>query len=367
MRRVLIVLGVGFVLFIGYFLLWPVPIDPVAWEAPPNPGYTGQFAVNQQLAALERVEVPGLTGPEDLAFDPEGTIYTTSHEGWIARRVPGSDTFEAWVDTDGRPLGVDWDAAGDRLVVADAFRGLMAVDRAGRLTLLTDEADGIPIRYADDVVAAADGTLYFSDASVKFGAEDWGGTYPASMPDIFEHAGHGRILAYDPVSGHTSVLMEGLVFANGVALTPGDAALLVVETGSYRVHLHHLRGARAGTTEVLLDNLPGYPDNLARGEDGRYWVGLVSERRGIVDNLAPRPFWRRVVQRLPDAVRPEATRYGHVAAFTLNGEIVMSLQDPSGDFARTTGAFEAEGGLWITSLHEPDLGWLPIAMPSGGS
>lgn len=342
----------------AYLLAWPVPVDPRPWAPGESPGFGGPYAKNQRLAELERVPVGGATGPEDLAADPEGTLYTTSHEGFILRRPPGG-RFERWVETGGRPLGIAWDAAGDRLAVADAFLGLLAVTRSGAVERLTDEADGVPIRYADDVVAGADGKLYFSDASTKFGAAEWGGTYEASLLDIIEHGGHGRLLVFDPASGRTSTVLDGLQFANGVALTPDEESVLVVETGSYRVLRHHLAGPRAGTTETVIENLPGYPDNLNRSSRG-YWLGLVSERRAVIDGSAGSPFVRRILQRLPAFLRPEATRYAHVIAFDLDGEVTANLQahGPKA-YARTTGAFEHEGALWITSLHEPALARMP--------
>lgn len=348
----------GLVVFaLAYLLFAPVPVDPVAWSPKPNPGFSGRFAENDRLARVERVPVPGLTGPEDLAVDPRGTLYTTSHEGFIARR-PSGGGFEKWVSTGGRPLGLDWDRAGGRLVVADAFRGLLAVTSSGAVDALATEAAGLPIDYADDVVAARDGKLYFTDASTKFGAEAYGGTYEASLLDIVEHGGHGRVLVFDPKTDHTSLVVDGLQFANGLALSPDERSLLVVETGRYRVVRIDLDRPKAGL-EVVIDNLPGYPDNLNRAGD-RYWLGVVSTRRAIVDGTAGLPFVRKILQRLPRALRPEATRYAHVVAIDGDGRVLADLQDHApGAFARTTGAFEHEGSLWITSLHEPDLAVLP--------
>ena len=79
------------------------------------------------------------------------------------------------------------------------------------------ESCGIPIRFADDVAVAADGKVYFSDASTKFGAKESGGTCEASLLDLMEHGGHGRLIVYDPATGVANTLMDGLNFANGVA------------------------------------------------------------------------------------------------------------------------------------------------------
>ncbi len=99
-------------------------------------------------------------------------------------------------------------------MVADGYRGLLRVNPgSGRVEVLTDGADGVPFRFTDDVDVASDGTIYFTDASSKFG--------PAmhARDDIIEHGGHGRFLKFDPASGATTVLIDGLQFANGVALS----------------------------------------------------------------------------------------------------------------------------------------------------
>lgn len=363
MKRVAIRVGIPVLLLLLYFGLWPVEVDPVAWTPRPDAGYTASFARNDGLSAVERVPIPDLTGPEDLAADPEGGLYTTSHEGWIVRRPAGKANFERWIDTGGRPLGVDWDGAGDRLIVADAYRGLLAVDRDGRLEVLADTADGVPIRYADDAVSLPDGRIFFSDASTKFGAEAFGGTYEASLLDIMEHGGHGRLLVWSPASKTARTVLDGLQFANGVALGPGGESILVAETGSYRILRYFFAGPRKGKTETLIDNLPGFPDNLNRGQEGRYWVGIVSSRRAIVDAVGPYPFLRKVLARVPTAFRPEATRYGHVVAFSIEGEVLLDLQDHEERFVRTTGAFEHEGALWVTSLNEPDLARIEVDLP----
>ncbi|MEO1232411.1 MAG: SMP-30/gluconolactonase/LRE family protein [Myxococcota bacterium] len=363
MKRLMSGLGVGFLLVLLYFLLWPVEVEPVAWSPAPDRGYTGAFARNDRLSSVQRVQVPDLTGPEDLAADPQGTLYTTSHEGWIARRSPGQKVFERWIDTGGRPLGIDWDGAADRLVVADAHRGLLAVDREGRLTVLADEVEGTPILYADDAVCLPSGEIYFTDASTKFGAEAFGGTYAASLLDIMEHGGHGRLLRWSPDTQAVTTAVDGLQFANGVALGPEGRSILLAETGSYRILRYFFAGPDKGETKVVIDNLPGFPDNLNRGGEGRYWVGIVSGRRAIVDAIGPYPFLRKMVTRVPTSFRPEATRYGHVVAFSVEGEVLLDLQDHEEAFVRTTGAFEHGGELWITSLHEPDLGRLSVDLP----
>lgn len=355
MRRKLRDAGIAFgAALVLYLLLWPVPIDPVAWDPPVDAGLTGPFAPNDRIAGTLGMALGGHEGPEDASIDPSGRILVATHDGTIVRLAADGSSPEDFARTGGRPLGIEHDRDGN-LLVADAFRGLLSIAPDGAVTLLADEAEGVPIRYADDVDVAADGIIYVSDASTKFGAEENGGTLPASLLDIFEHGGHGRLLAHDRRSGTTRVVLGGLQFANGVAVDPAQRFVLVAETGSYRVLRVWLQGPKAGTHDVLVDNLPGFPDNVEVGREGRFWIGLAAPRNAAVDTLAGTPSLRKVVQRLPAAVRPRPARVGHVLAVDDTGAVVASLQDPTGSYAMTTGALETKDFLFVTSLTERTL------------
>jgi sugar lactone lactonase YvrE len=355
------ILGMVVVLLLGtvsYLLFWPAPVDPKSWTAPPNPGYSGPYAANTRLQGIETLPLAGFHGPEDVALDAAGRIYAATHEGRIVRLEADGTGPTAWADTKGRPLGIDFDGQG-ALIVADAYRGLLSISPQGEVTLLTDEADGAPIRYADDVDVAADGKIYFSDASTKFGAKESGGTMEGSLLDIMEHGGYGRLLVYDPAAGVTRTLLDGLNFANGVAVSPDRQFVLVNETGNYRVIRYWIDGPRKGQAEPFVEQLPGFPDNISTGLDGRYWVALVSPRNSLVDNLSQKPFLRKMIQRLPAFVRPKAVAYGHIIALDPDGRVVEDLQDPGGAYPQNTSVTETPDHLYLGSLITPVLGRLP--------
>jgi sugar lactone lactonase YvrE len=331
-----------------YLLTWPVPIEPVAWNAPEDAGYSGDFALNDALVELDTIDIAPYHGPEDIAVDPLGNLYAGTESGEIIR-IDADREIEVFARTGGRPLGLEFDAVGN-LLVANGTAGVQRVDGSGNVTVLTNTVGGKPIGYADDLDVAPDGRIYFSDASTKFGAGDYGGTYDASLLDIMEHGGHGRLLVYDPATETTEVVLDGLQFANGVAVDPQGRYLLVNETSNYRVLRYWLGGARAGETEVLVDNLPGFPDNINRGLDGRYWVGLVAPRNALLDALSDKPFLRKVVQRLPQALRPKAVASTHVIAIDANGDIVANLHGNGVPVSTVTGALEMPGALYLSSL-----------------
>jgi sugar lactone lactonase YvrE len=367
MKKIATLIGLLLVLLAAYLSLWPVPIEPQRWAAPTAPGYSGPHAVNTRLANLKMISLGGEEGPEHIVIAKDGKLYTTVASGNILRMNPDGSALEVFANTGGRVLGFDFDAAGN-LIAADAVKGLLSISPDRKLTVLTDKvsdkAGSDPIRYADAVVVAANGKMYVSDASTRFAPAKWGGTFEASVLDILEQSATGRILEYDPATRATRIVARGFSFANGVALSQDEQTLFVNETGKYRVWKIAIKAADLDVNQasplasVLFDNLPGYPDNLMRGLDGKIWLGFAKPRNPTIDKMAGKPFMRSLTLRLPRALWPIPKAYGHVMAFTEDGKVVADLQDPSGAYPETTAVTETRERLYIQSLHAKGLGWL---------
>lgn len=330
---------------VGYLLLWPVKIDPEAWTPPAAP----PLVPNDRLTSAERLGRGVGTGPEDVAVDREGRIYAGVGGGRIVRLAPDGAVPETFADTGGRPAGLRFDAAG-ALFVADCEKGLLSVDPAGQVRVLATEAGGVPIRFADDLDVARDGTVYFSDASTKFTLHEF-------VLDTLEHRPNGRLLAYDPRTGETRVLLDGLYFANGVALAPDESFVLVCETNTYRVRRLWLAGPRAGESDLFVENLPGFPDGILWNGRDTYWLALASPRSALLDRTLPYPFARKIIARLPAALVPGPERYGFVLGLDAEGRVVRDLQDPEGrGYANVTNVVEHGGMLYLGSLTETAVG-----------
>lgn len=348
MRRALRYVVIVLALFVLYLLLWPVEIDPVAWQPPKAPEMAGRYAPNDKLKSVERLGEGAGVGPEDVAIDAQGRLYGGMVDGRIIRFSPDGSNPKEFANTGGRPLGLAFDKAGN-LIVADAMKGLLSVAPDGTITVLTTKGGDKPLNFTDDVDVAADGTIYFSDASWKF-------PYGKPTADIFEHRGNGRLLAYDPKDKSTKVLVEGLQFANGIAVSPDQRFVLVVETGSYRIRRHWLKGPKKGKTEIFIDNLPGFPDGVSSNGRGTFWVALFSPRVPTADQLASLPFVRRIIWRLPESMQPKPIRYSFVLGLDAKGKVTHNLQDPAGTYSPITSVEEHGGKLYLGSLTEPAIG-----------
>lgn len=364
MKKTASIIAVLLLALAAYLSLWPVPIEPVSWNAPAAPGYVGPHTVNKLLSGLKMISLGVEAGPEHIVLAKDGKLYTTVASGNILRMNPDGSAQEVFANTGGRVLGFDFDATGN-LVAADAIKGLLAISPDKKISVLTNRVGTEPILYADAVIVAANGKMYVSDASARFAPAQWGGTFEASVLDILEQSATGRILEYDPATRATRVVAKGFSFANGVALSQDEKTLFVNETGKYRVWKIAVQANNLDVTQanpqasVLFDNLPGYPDNLMRGLDGKIWLGFAKPRNPTIDKLATQPFLRKLTLRLPRAMWPIPKAYGHVMAFSEDGKVLADLQDPSGAYPETTAVTETTDRLYIQSLHAKGLGWLP--------
>lgn len=351
-------------LLLAYLLLWPVPVEPAVWDAPEDRGYIGVYAPNADLADLSTIDLASHHGPEDIVALPDGRLLTATQEGYILAVDPRDGSVTTLAETGGVPLGLEMNERSNRLIVADAYRGLLSVGQDGSVETLTDSVNGTPILYADDLDIADDGVIYFSDASTKFGAENSGSTMAGSLLELMESAGTGRLLAYDPATAETRIVADGFVFSNGVAMAP-DGDVLMLETGRYRL----LKiDPETGSQSILIDNLPGFPDNINRGPavEGvgeTYFVGIVSPRSDWLDKNSENVLMRKIAMRLPESMRPSAQPYGLILQIDADGNILRTWHDPDGAYPTTTGAVVVSDDLgermYITSLLSPTLGYRP--------
>ncbi len=178
---------------------------------------------------------------------------------------------------------------------------------------------------------------------------------------LLEHGGDGRLLRYDPGANQAEVLLDGLQFANGIALSQNEDFVLVTETGNYRIVRYWLKGDKAGTHDIFMDNLPGIPDGISANGDGTFWLALFSPRNAMLDSLSDKPLLRKVAFRMPSFLQPQPVHHGFVLGLDEQGQVTHNLQDNSdGAFAPITSAEQHGNTLYLGSLTEPRFAAYPL-------
>lgn len=316
---------------------------------------------------LTVIGVPG-QGAEDVVVAPDGTVWTGTVDGAIHALDPDGRSTRRAASTFGRPLGLEWLPDG-RLLVCDAERGLLAVTTDdGEVQELVTQVDGQRLRFTNNAAVADDGTIWFSDSSRHWGVHEW-------KSDLIAHTRSGRLLRRDP-SGAVETVLDGLAFANGVALAADGSAVYVAETALRRVRRVPLADGRAlpgqqvgaegkdahlGDGDVLVGGLPGYPDNISRGSDGLVWVTIASPPDPVLGLLQrSHPLARGAALRLPEALKPSPRRTARVMAYDDAGTLVHDLEADAGEWHMATGVREHDGRVWLGSLVEPAVAWIDL-------
>ncbi|WP_328370010.1 SMP-30/gluconolactonase/LRE family protein [Streptomyces sp. NBC_00445] len=293
----------------------------------------------------------GGRGPEDVVADARGRVLTGVEDGRILRIDRLTEPFAARVEviaeTGGRPLGLEL-LPDDALLVCDAVHGLLRVGLAdGIVRILVDSVAGERLRFCSNVIALSDGSVCFTVSSRRYPLEHWIG-------DLVEHTGTGRLLRLAPGSDTPEVLLEGLQFANGLAVSGDESFLVVAETGACRLTRYWLAGPKAGHSEPFAEHLPGMPDNLWRaGPDGPMWVSLAGPRVPPLDLFhRATPAVRRAAARLAVRAPYRPTAWAGVLAFDDEGTVLHHLTRRRSRFRMVTSVCETDGHLILGSLWE---------------
>uniref|UniRef100_A0A0D9XFB7 Strictosidine synthase conserved region domain-containing protein n=1 Tax=Leersia perrieri TaxID=77586 RepID=A0A0D9XFB7_9ORYZ len=235
----------------------------------------------------------GVIGAESLAFDSNDQgPYTGVSDGRILKwrgaslgwttfaynedyrrnsvcKTASSDETESLC---GRPLGLAFYRRTGDLYIADAYKGLMRVGpRGGKTEILATEAGGVPFNFVNGVdVDQATGDVYFTDSSTTY-------TRRSNINIMYTCDATARLMKYDAQTKQVTVLMTGLPYANGVAVSHDGTYVVVAHTWPSQVFRYGIKGPNAGQYKLFAD-LPGYPDNIRRNIGEGYWVALNREK-----------------------------------------------------------------------------------------
>ena len=341
-----------------------VYVAPTYHALPPPPpteiGGGGPFEQNDKLRDVSLIGLERIEAPEDVILDRNDVLYAGSRHGDIIRFFPPDyERMEVFAHIGGQPLGMAFDRQ-DNLYVCIGGMGLYRVNPDGAVEKATDETnrsvysvnDDSRLRLADDLDITDDGLIFFSEATVRYEMDEW-------PVDGLEARGNGRIICYDTKTGATHTALRGLKFPNGVAVASDGQSILFAETFGCSVKRYWFAGPKKGAVEVVMDNLPGYPDNINLASDGNYWLALVGMRSPSLDLAWKMPgFRRRMAKRVPiDEWLFPNINTGCVVKFNEQGKILESFWDLKGvNHPMITSMREHRGYLYLGGIANNRIG-----------
>ena len=295
-------------------------------------GQRRAFAQNDKLRDVSLIGLGRIEAPEDVILDRHDNLYAGSRHGDIIRFLaPDYKEMEVFAHIGGQPLGMAFDRD-DNLYVCIGGMGLYRITPERKVEKVTDETnrslysvnDDSRLRLADDLDIADDGRIFFSEATVRYEMHEW-------PVDGLEARGNGRIICYDPNTGTTRTVLRGLKFPNGICIASDGQSILFAETFGCCIRRYWFDGPKAGKTEMVIDNLPGYPDNINLASDGNYWLAMVGMRSPALDLAWKMPgFRKRMGKRVPiDEWLFPNINTGCVIKFNERGEVLEFALGPA--------------------------------------
>jgi ribose transport system permease protein len=329
----------------------------------------GAFALNNKLRDVSLIGLGRIEAPEDVILDKDDNLYAGSRHGDIIRFfAPDYERMEVFAHIGGQPLGMAFDRQ-HNLYVCIGGMGLYRITPQQQVERVTDETnrswrsinDDSRLRLADDLDIADDGRIFFSEATVRYEMDEW-------PVDGLEARGNGRIVCWDPRDNSTRTVLRDLKFPNGICIASDGQSILFAETWGCCVKRYWFDGTKAGKVESVIENLPGYPDNINLASDGNYWLAMVGMRSPSYDLAMRMPgFRKRMAQRLPlDEWLFPNINTGCVLKFSEAGEVLETLWDLGGEnHPMITSMREHKGKLYLGGISNNRIGvyTLPGADP----
>jgi len=325
--------------------------DAEGYKPQPRPKFEGVYKKNHALSNALIICKGKLTRPEDVAVDPNGTIYAgNAISGTISRIVlapDGSQSIETFAEPGGgSTLGLLFNHEGN-LIACNTLLGLISINQTGEVSVLTDRSNEEKLTFPDDLDIDSTGKIYFSDASNKYNKLSGMHSYEF---DFLEGRAHGTLNVYDPATKETKCLLKGLYFANGVALSKDEDFVLVCESSRYRLRRYWLKGPKAGTNDIFVDNLPGLPDGVTRDPQGGYWIAIPALRTKYIDLVQGSAHLKNSLGHFPAEIWRSTKHYGLVLHMNDSGQIDRSLHDPKGRFYFITNVVPWKNYLFFGTL-----------------
>lgn len=333
-------------------------VNPLAWTPPAKPLFEGKTKLNTELTTVEKIDLGGWVGAEDIVFDSLGNLYCGVHkaendfsDGKILKIHPDGE-IDLFYDAGSWVAGLHFDKQNNLIALSHKL-GLISISPKKEVRVLANE-DGKGRRFLIPNGIEMDSTqnIYFTNTSsespytIKYGRKL-----------ILEMKPNGALYQYEPSTKEIKTLIDGTYFGNGVVISKDESYLLMVETTKYRILKYWLKGEKAGKTEVFIDNLHGFPNGISVREDGTFWLGFTTKRNDALDKIHPKTGMKKLVYSLPTWLQPKEDKFGMVMHLSEDGVILSTLFDPTGAAMPEAGSVKEQNGfLYMGGDNLPYIG-----------
>ena len=211
----------------------------------------------------------------------EGPVYFADGRYLLWSDIPNNRIMR-WSEDDGHVSvfradshysnGNTRDREGRLITCEHDARRVTRTEHDGRITVLLDRWDGKKLNAPNDVVVAQDGAIWFTDPGYGIDGPYEGHAAEAELPC--------NVYRLDPQTGTARVVAGDFTRPNGLAFSPDERRLYVVDSGITHGGPSHIRvfdvqgDILAGGGVFAEDFAPGLTDGLRTDTDGNVWASM---------------------------------------------------------------------------------------------
>jgi gluconolactonase len=224
-------------------------------------------------AAIERIAT-GFRWTEGPVYFADGgyLLFSDIPNNRIMRWLEDDEHVSVFRSPSAHANGNTRDRAGRLITCEHGLRRVTRTELDGSLTVILDRFDGKPLNAPNDVVVAADGAIWFTDPGYGI-LTDYEG--PKSVFEL-----PVRVYRVDASTGQASVVADDFVRPNGLAFSPDERQLYIVDSGITHGGPAHIRvfdvdGGQLRNGRVFADDFaPGLTDGIRVDRDGIVWASV---------------------------------------------------------------------------------------------
>jgi gluconolactonase len=150
-------------------------------------------------------------------------------------------------------------------------RRVTRTEHDGRITVLIDTFEGKKLNAPNDAVVTQDGAIWFTDPGYGILGNYEGHRDTLELPP--------QVYRLDPRSGRATVAASGFGRPNGIALSPDEGRLYVIDTGAptggSNMRVFDIAGERLMNDRVFIANFgTGITDGVRTDMEGNVWCSM---------------------------------------------------------------------------------------------
>jgi gluconolactonase len=268
----------------------PLPLGPLPGSVYPDPHLESMvkpteptfgpadFPAFAGTMAVERIAT-GFRWAEGPVYFPAGryVLFSDIPNNRIMRLDENDDHLSVFRQPSMNSNGNTIDREGRLITCEHSGRRVTRTELDGSITIIADKYNGKKLNSPNDAVVAADGSIWFTDPIYGIG-----GYYEGikAEPEQEKH----NVYRVDPKTGNIKVVVDDFVEPNGIAFSPDEKKLYVIDTGftdgpknpsHIRVFDANIENGRLSNSKVFAEMpKPSITDGLRADREGRIWCSV---------------------------------------------------------------------------------------------